>query len=175
MEGAGTLEAIAELAVGVLGFSGIVAALGQRASGEWTALDRRRFFAMVFVGAAVILLSLLPFPLYHAGLRAGSLWGWASAGGGALALFFPFALLHVSPSMSTGAMWRDRGVSNLALVLSQLGVFGAPLLLWINASGILFERTFAPYLVSVLVLFCVALMLFVRLLQTAVRIGDRAA
>lgn len=174
MEGAGTLEAIAELAVGVLGFSGIVVALGRRASGEWTALDRRRFFSMIFVGAVVIILSLLPFPLYHAGLRGGVLWGWASAAGGAVALLFATAARWASHSMSYGAMWRDKEVSNLALVLALFGGLGAPVLLWLNAAGILFERTFAPYLIAILVLFCVALMLFVRLLQTAVGAGHRA-
>jgi hypothetical protein len=91
MEGASTLELIAELAVGVLGFSGIVAALGQYASGAWTALDRRRFFSMVLLGALVILLALQPFPLHHAGLGAGTLWGWCSGVGAVLIVLFAIA------------------------------------------------------------------------------------
>ena len=81
MEGASTLELLAELAIGVLGFSGIVAAIGQRGSGEWVPMDRSRFFVMVFSGALVIILALLPFPLHYAGLEVASLWSWSSGVG----------------------------------------------------------------------------------------------
>ena len=38
MEVVGTLELLAELSIAVLGFSGVVAVLGRRASGDWTDL-----------------------------------------------------------------------------------------------------------------------------------------
>ena len=175
MEGAGTLELLAELAVGVLGFSGIVAAIGPRASGEWSPIDRRRFFTMVFIGALVIVLTLLPFPLHYAGLEATSLWGWSSGIGALLIFLILIGLLRASPNASVMAMYRDPESSNVVLGLGILAAFGSPFLLCLNAMGILFDRIFAPYLVAVLMNFGLTLVAFVRILQTAVRRGGRTA
>jgi hypothetical protein len=126
---------------------------------------------MVFLGAAVIFLALFPFALFHAGLRDGSLWGWASAIGGAGVLLAAMRARRVSEEMSYVEMWREPEINNLLLAVVLLGGFGVPVLLWFNAIGIVFDRSFAPYLSAVLLDFFVTLVLFVRLLQAAV--GDR--
>jgi hypothetical protein len=179
MEGASTLELLAELAIGVLGFSGLVAALGRRASGEWSFRDRLRFFSMIFIGASVVALALIPFPLYHAGISAESLWGWSSGIGMLLILLFPVGMSRVvitgSLYRAIPVMWRDPEASNFVVVCLLLAIWGSPLLLLVNATGLLFERTFTPYLVAVLTNFTVTLVFFVRLLQTAVPSEKRAA
>ena len=58
MEVAGILQLLAELSIGVLGFSGVVAVLGRRASGEWTDLDRIRFRVMIRIETATYALSV---------------------------------------------------------------------------------------------------------------------
>ena len=72
-------------------------------------------------------------------------------------------------------MYRDPEASNVALGFGLLASFGSVLLLCLNAMGILFDGTFAPYLVAVLLNFLVSLLAFVRFLQAAVRRGGRAA
>ena len=175
MEGASTLELLAELAVGVLGFTGIVAAIGQRASGEWTPFDQIRFFSMVFVGALVIILALLPFPLHYAGLEAASLWSWSSGVGALLSFFFFIGLVRATPNAGVMEMYRDPEASNVALGYGLLSGFGSLLLLCLNAMGLLFDRTFTPYLVAVLLLFSFTLVAFVRILQAEVQRIGRAA
>jgi hypothetical protein len=173
MEGASTLELLAELAVGVLGFSGIVAALGRRSSAAWTPLDQRRFFSMVLLGALVIVLALLPFPFHHAGLEGARLWGWSSGIAAPVILLFTIAVRRATPAATLTAMWRNSSVNNAVLVFGLLVTYGTPLLLVLNATGILLERTFTPYLVAVLLNFSVTLLTFVRLLQSAVRPNGR--
>jgi hypothetical protein len=173
MEGASILALLAELAIGVLGFSGIVAALGRRDSNEWTPLDKRRFFSMVLIGALVVVLSLLPFPLHHAGLQASSLWSWSSGVGAVLILSVAIGVVRTSPGAGPVAMLRDPEVNNAALLLGIVASYGAPLLLVMNAFGLFFDRGFTPYLSAVLLSFLVALVTFVRLLQALV--GQRAA
>jgi hypothetical protein len=175
MEGAGTLELLAELAVGVLGFSGIVAALARRAPGEWAPIDQRRFFSMVLIGALVVILALLPFPLHYAGLGTSSLWGWSSGLGAVLVVSVAVGVVRTSPGAGPLAMYRDPEVNNAALALGIVATYGSPLLLFLNAAGVLFDRAFAPYLVAVLLNFSVALVTFVRLLQALVGRGARAA
>ena len=175
MEGAGTLELLAELAIGVLGFSGIVAAIGQRGSGEWAPMDRGRFFFMVFSGALVIILALLPFPLHYAGLEVASLWSWSSGAGALLIFLYFIGVKRATPNAGVREMYRDPEASNVALGFGLLASFGSVLLLCLNAMGILFDRTFVPYLVAVLLIFVVSLVAFVRFLQAAVRRGGRAA
>jgi hypothetical protein len=170
MQGTSTLELLAELAVGVLGFSGIVAALGRRSSATWTPLDQRRFFSMVLLGALVIILALLPFPLHHAGLEGAQLWGWSSGIAAPIVLLFTIAVRRTSPGNTVPAMWRDSSVNNAVLVFGLLVTFGTPILLLLNAAGILLGRTFTPYLVAALLNFSVTLLTFVRLLQSAVRV-----
>jgi hypothetical protein len=172
MEGASTLEILAELAVGVLGFSGIVAAIARRGSVGWSRLDRRRFFSMVYLGALVIVLALLPFPFHHAGLQAASVWGWSSGLGAIAIVLATLGLRRASPADRVPVMAEDPEVSKLALGYGLLATLGSPVLLVLNALGIFFERTFTPYLVAVLLNFGVALTVFVRLLQSAAFAGE---
>ena len=78
MENAGILQLVAELALGVLGFSGVVAVLGRRSVGEWAPVDRFRFFGMVQITVVVLILAVLPFPFYSAGFASQAIWGSCS-------------------------------------------------------------------------------------------------
>lgn len=173
MQGAGTLELLAELAVAVLGFSGVVAALGRRASGEWSRLDRMRFRGMVRIALFVLVLSLLPFPLDSAGLAASQVWGWSSGIGLLLFVLVSVSLeVHSTPLRS---LWSNAGVSKSALGYAFAVLFAAPILLGLNAAGVVLQRSATPYLVAVLLLFGVSLAFFLRLLEEVMGGGRRAA
>jgi hypothetical protein len=150
MEGARTLALVAELALGVLGFTGIVAAPGHRESSEWTALDKRRFFSMGLIGALAVVLALLPFPLHCAGLQASSVWGRSGGLGAVLTISVAIGVGRTTPSGSPIAVDRDPEVNNAALGLGILVSYGSPLRFLPNASGLLLERAFAPYLLGAL-------------------------
>jgi hypothetical protein len=165
MEGAEILQLLAELAVGVLGFSGVVAVLGRRSAGEWSPVDHSRFFGLVWFTALVLASSLIPFLLHHGGIAGPPLWGWCSAIAAAawtlmLAVgFYVGSFLLPNPSAP--------GVSKLASLYVWASYF-TPLLLALNALAIGFDRTFAPYLAALLLAFGSPIILFIRLLYSAI-------
>ena len=173
MENAGILQLLAELALGVLGFSGIVAVLGHRSAGEWAPIDRVRFFTMISLAGLVLLLAVLPFPFHSAGFASQPIWGWCS-GVGAILLLCNGVATHIVYPPPKGA-FTDPGTSRLATVYIASAIFGALILFAMNATGIGLEHSATPYLVAVLLLFGVPVLLFIRLLYTAIGPGRGAS
>ncbi len=167
MEGAEILQLLAELAVGVLGFSGVVAVLGRRSAGEWSPVDRARFFGLVWFTALILASSLIPFLLHHGGIAGPPLWGWCSAiAAAAWTLMLAASVFGVG---SLGFFSPSRpGVSKLASLYVFPSMFVTPLLLALNALAIGFDRTFAPYLAALLLAFGSPIILFIRLLYSAI-------
>ena len=178
MQGVGTLELIAELAVALLGFSGVVAVLGRRASGEWSAVDSQRFSGMITQSVTVLAMTLIPLPFYYAGFDSHELWGWASAICAVLSI-----LVTLTSQASQGSfrpsilrpMWQDETVNRPALLYLVFVYWVAPAILLLNSFGLVFDRTFTPFLVAVLLHFAIPVILFVRLLGTSLLGGNRAA
>jgi hypothetical protein len=171
MENAETLRLVAELAIGVLGFSGVVAVLGRRGAGEWAPIDRVRFLTMVHAAALVLTLALLPFPFHSAGLASEVIWGWCSALAAVLSVFM-FAARRIGDPPPKGYLTAP-GTSRLALAYAVPAPFVALALFGMNAAGIGLARSATPYLVGVLLILGSTVVLFIRLLHTAM--GPRRA
>ena len=166
MEGAEILQLLAELAVGVLGFSGVVAVLGRRSAGEWSPVDRSRFFGLVWMTTLVLVSSLIPFLLHHGGIAGPPLWGWCSAIAAAA-----WTLVYAVGLFAGSVRWHNPsrpGVSKLAALYVWPAMFVTPLLLALNALAIGFDRTFAPYLAALLLAFGSPIIMFIRLLYSAI-------
>jgi hypothetical protein len=174
MEVMGTLELLAELSIAVLGFSGVVAVLGRRASGDWADLDRYRFRMMVRIAALVLVLSLLPFPFRSAGFSESSVWGWSS-GIGTLLYVLLFVSYRQDVDRKRLRLWANPAVSKPAHIYALSVALAAPLLLGLNATAVVFERTATPYLVALLLLFGASVVSFFRLLEAEVGVARRAA
>jgi len=166
MEYAGILQLLADLAVGVLGFSGVVAVLGRRSTGEWILLDRVRFFAIARLTVSVLVLAVLPFPFHSAALTGESIWGWCS-GIGALAVVLNFIVAFIDGGFSRPVL-DTPGTSRLAIAYILISSPAALILFAMNAARIGLERSFTPYLVATLLLFGVPVVLFIRLLHSAI-------
>ena len=67
MNGADVLSTISELALGLIGFTGIVVVFGRRAD-RLTALERFRLFTLLMNGFGALFLALLPFALSGLGM-----------------------------------------------------------------------------------------------------------
>jgi hypothetical protein len=166
MDYAGVLQLLAELAVAVLGFSGIVAVLGRRSSGEWTHLDRFRFFTMIRLTASVLVLAVLPLPFHFAGLPEVAIWGRCS-GIAAVIVILNLAVTFLDGAWSKSVLTAAE-TSRLAVAYSFASSFCALALFAANASGIGLERSFTPYLIATLLVFGAPVVLFIRLLYTAI-------
>jgi hypothetical protein len=76
-------------------------------------------------------------------------------------------LVRATPGATLRVVWADSTVSKTAVIAGYSSLWGSILLLALNATGILLARSFAPYLVAVLLLFGSALVAFVRMLNNA--------
>ncbi len=165
MEYAEILQLLAELAVAVMGFSGIVAVLGRRSKGEWNRVDRIRFFSMVRLTISVLVLALLPFPFYFAGYTDETIWGLSSA------IASLVVVLNLVAAGIDGAFTRPvlaaPGTSRIAIFFTFISA-AAAVVFALNAVGIGLQRSFTPYLVAMLFLFGSPVVLFIRLLHTAI-------
>ncbi len=172
MDYAGILQLLADLSVGVLGFSGVVAVLGRRGAGEWTLVDRVRFFTMVRLTVSVLILAVLPFPFHSAGLTGETIWGWCS-GIAALIMVLNLVVAFIDNAFSRSVL-SDPGTSRLASAYIFITAPTAIALFATNATGIGLERSFTPYLVATLLLFGAPVVLFIRLLHSAIGPGRAA-
>ncbi len=168
MEGAGILELIAELAVAILGFSGIVTAVFRFGDSGFTAVDRVRFFTMVLLGSLVVVLALLPFPVHYLGAGEQALWAWSSALGAAT-IFAMNRMVRRASGFSIRQALADPTVSRTAVMLGVVGTPGSVLVLVVASTGLVFAPSFAIYLIVLLFIFGNSLFAFVRLLQSIVR------
>jgi hypothetical protein len=73
MNGTDALTAVAEISLGLAGFTGIIMALYSRAE-SWSQLDAIRALFLLIAGFGALLLSLLPFALHFLGLAESTIW-----------------------------------------------------------------------------------------------------
>ena len=156
------LGVVAQLALAIVGFSGIVAVLGQRAAGSWTASDMGRMGVMLTAAFRTLFASLLPLVFLHFQLPDRLVWAWSSGIIGTVALVLLIAMIRIAPSV-TADVHHNPNFQRFAFSLSFIGV--AVNLL--NAADVVFHRSFGAYLFALLISFGVSCMYFVRLIQTA--------
>ncbi len=77
MEASDELLTIAELAIGIAGFSGIVVAFSHRRGLRET--DRWRFITLFLLAMLALILAFVPFGFHHAGQAGPALWKGSSA------------------------------------------------------------------------------------------------
>ena len=134
MENNDALVLIAELAVAIAGFSGVIVALESRSVRSWTPLQRRNLRLLLQVSAVAIFFSLLPLLLQRF-MAASDFWKWA--------LGF-YGLVHVG-DVSSFLIRQPTGAplapvyAGLAVALTQLSVaaFGSVLMVEAVYLGVL--------------------------------------
>ena len=68
------LLTIAEIAIALAGFSGVVAFLGNRAQGEWRSADLIRFKNLLNYSIAALLFSFFPIIFFELGVSEPTAW-----------------------------------------------------------------------------------------------------
>jgi hypothetical protein len=77
MEAEGILTALAEVAIAIAGFSGIVVALKRRGE-PWSESDKTRFSVLLQISLSCVFWSFTPIVLYLVNTSAVSVWGWST-------------------------------------------------------------------------------------------------
>jgi hypothetical protein len=152
------LGAAIEVAIGIAGFSGIVAAVGRRGAGDWTSTDQLRLRVLLTASGFAGAFAFVPFILLDTGLDAHLFW---RLGTGA-----QIAFLIAIP------LYRRRQTTQLgATYLGGVMPYSYPvfLALYVPTLGILVFNTAVlgapwPYVVGIFLILYTAFHTFVRLL-----------
>jgi hypothetical protein len=156
------LQTIAEIAITLAGFTGVVAFLGQRARGEWRTVDLFRFNQLLAGSLAALLLSFAPILLFKLGVPEPLAW---RASSGLVALYLAAALAWSAQGLR-GLPEAERSEIipwMLSLILAtNIGVFALQVLC---AAGIAYSGESAPVLVALVWLLAFSAFQFLRLLR----------
>ncbi len=161
METGDFLTLIGELAIGVAGFSGIVAALTRRSAGEWRPVDVLRLQMLIRTSIAVAAWAVLPALLLASGLSGAVLWRVVSASWLVLAPFAIFAQLrrgHAQISENPEDTSRSLYVFVIAVPISSFVL---------QAANVMIVEDAWPHLTALSLGLLNALLLFVRLATVA--------
>ena len=161
MEENETLRTLAEVAVALTGFTGIVAVLGRRAGGEWTPLELLRLRMLLETSLAVLFMSLLPIAFQEVSRSEETLWRISNSLqvlvhlGGVLVLYFRVSGLEPS-------QWPpvERRLTAALLPLS-IAIIAAQVA---TSIGILASYGYFLYLLGLVYLLALAALHFVLLL-----------
>lgn len=158
MEETESLTIVAELAVALAGFAGIVVSLRRRFD-DPASFAYARLWRLIEASFGTTFFALLPLALYHLELAPRGVWGISSLGFGVWLLvalgfiFWRFTNQLRSPYMS----WRFNGPVFLLQAMLAL-------VLLLNSLGLTTARQFGPYFVGLLGYLIIAGMMFARLL-----------
>ena len=148
-----------EVGIGITGFSGIVAVLGQRSAAEWTRVDRGRMWILLQNSFATVLLSFLP--LLVSGMVASGEALWTICSGMYVAYTAPAMVIRIprirelrkEPENEVGGIYFNLVISGMVIsVLLQL-------------ANIIWLRTGWPYAFAVLWTMTFSFTMFVRLMR----------
>jgi hypothetical protein len=154
MDGTDELLTIAEVAIGLAGFAGIVAVFQYQ--GGFTAVQRLRFLAIFAASFSAILLAFLPLVIYRLNVSDAEVWRWSSVG--ALILWTPGAVLA---PFGIRRIKRETAYSYIAAVVLYVPALGNGGLLLSNATGWIWEPGFVAYFLGLLTWLYTAALIFV--------------
>jgi hypothetical protein len=86
MENLGTLHTVAQIAIALIGFSGIVIVFGERSAAKWTAEEAMRLYALLAPSFTALLCSFVPILLATEVTSTEVVWRLSNAVLGALHL-----------------------------------------------------------------------------------------
>ena len=155
MDGRDELLTIAEIAVGLAGFSGVIAAFTRR--GDLSAADRLRFVSLFVTAFAALVLAFVPIALAYGGFQAENLWRLSSLIMVFTSLtgivFYPFGLRTVRKEIETHSV-----LTPLFLLVPALINLVVQL---VNAGAWIWQPNFVPYLIGMLIYLYAAGLVFV--------------
>ena len=161
MEGESILQTMAEVSVALAGFTGVVAAFGQR-RGQWSATDTVRFRVMLSTSFLALGICVLPFAVHHMGAEPAATWAISSALlAGVLVIML---LLNTHWVRQLGAR-KDASFRMWVFLSAYSLVSVAAVCLVLNALGIGFHRAFGPYFLALCCVLLNCALMFIRLLS----------
>ena len=155
-----SLTSIAEFAIALAGFSGIVVALGKQ-PGRWAPADRVRLLNVLLYAFTAGFMAYLPMGLAHAGLAGSLLWRVSSAG-----FLCVFLLGGVFITVNLRGLPDEVRILLNPIVFWASVIFGIIVILaqLLNILGIGFQPQFTAYFLGLVLTLLVGAIQFVRIL-----------
>ena len=167
MQGSDVLLTIAEVAVAFAGFASIAVLFQHRDPRQWPPEVVVRLRTMIESSLATLFTALLPFALFHLGLADQALWAASSLLLALILVGYGGRVWALSRrSLAAGRLSRAFTATNGAIAL----LLTVALLL--NSAGVLFQRSFGPYLVAVLWNLGFTSLMFLRVVVVPNRSSD---
>ncbi len=159
------LSTLAEVAIAIAGFSGIVAVFGRRSSGHWSPAERDRLIGLLVMSFTALLFCVVPFVLLSIPVSESTCWRSLSL----LLAISRIGSIRVVLRNALGALGTPRSEREVSLVLSGIFIIGdflvfASLLANAFALGVVW-----PYLAAIIWTLTQAALLFARLVVAPIR------
>ncbi len=156
------LIGLAQIAVALVGFSGLASVF--RRSGDDTWRPDVRFWSLIIATIGCLIFSLLPLAFLHGGMSSIVTW---SACSGIFAAFMTVSwiafLRELRRRIGAGEYYKSA-----ITVAFTVGHVIAVAVLVLNTLGIAWRPTFAPYLASLMLYFLWASMILIRMIYMGV-------
>jgi hypothetical protein len=165
------LQTIAEIAIALAGFSGVVAFLGQRARGEWRSVDLFRFNQLLGSSFAALMFSFSPILLFRMGVSEPTAWRWSS---GFIAAYLAAAVLLSNRGIRHLPGGQRDEIIPWVLTLILVIMAAVFVLQVLCAAGIAYAGEPGPVLVGLVWLLGFSAFQFIRLLRMLRAGGDAA-
>ncbi len=160
MEAEGILTTLAEVAIAIAGFSGIVVALQNRTV-DWSETDKLRFSALLQVSFESVFFSFVPIVLYLMHPSEPFVWRWSS--GLWLVYIACIVAYRVPQLLRVSAPGSDTSKAAVGFLFSH---FCTSVLL--QVANVVWLRVSWPHVVTVILGMLLAFALFVRLLRAVI-------
>jgi hypothetical protein len=161
MEAEGILTALAEVAIAIAGFSGIVVALKRRGE-AWSESDKTRFSVLLQISLSCVFWSFTPIVLYLVNTSAVSVWGWST---GIWLMFVLGGIAYRLPRIRRATSLDAEPPARVVMAL-MIGVLVISVAAQVANVGWL--RTSWPHVLAILLSLLLSSILFVRLLRRVI-------
>ena len=160
LQGSDALSTIAEVGLGLAGFTGILVALG-RSPGAFSRPEVLRLLLLLVTSFGAVFLSLLPFAIHESGVTGSACWRLSSA---LLAAFTSVPLAYLGYRVRRHRDEFGRVLSHTVFAIVGIGSSIIVVLQLFNVAGLGAPPRLGPYLFGLLWLLFVASLQFARIL-----------
>ncbi len=158
------LSTLAEIAIAIAGFSGIVSVFGRRSLGEWSPDERSRLIGLLHQSFAALFFCIVPFALLAVPVSEPACWRILSL---AFASYRVFSVAFSARiALQTRPITQDARESIPAIAWAF--VVGDSLAVLVLLANAVAWAALWPYLAAIIWGLCVASVLFVRLIMVPV-------
>ena len=156
------LIGLAQIAIALIGFSGLASVF--RRSGDETWRPGNRFWTLITTASGCLVFSLLPLVFLHGGMSLFVTWSACSGIFAAfLAVSWAWLFRELRRKIGAGQYYKSA-----ITVLWTAGHVIAVSVLVLNTFSIAWQPTFAPYLASLMLYFFWGSMIFIRMIYIGI-------